>query len=191
MKNGCKVYKRAGITHVCYKGLHYAPPKDTNSVIDREQRVVLSRSELPEYVIVTQGATQEAWVKTVIGDDNPSGYATKKGTEKSPKKVKEPKKEKAPKNSGTVLKLLTPELRASMNLPSDEDVDKMIVLTAPKDAALDILRVCWANWLRVTEVNNRNLVPFAGLNYADEEATSKIHDLGAALAILFNGVYVR
>lgn len=195
MKQGCKVYKRAGITHVCYKGFHYAPKAGEHAIgvtsIGLKDRVLIDVSVEPDAVAVQQGSTIETWVKTVIGGDNPNGYALTEGKVKSPKKAKEPTEEKVDKKSGAILKLLTPELREAEKLPSDEDVDKMLALAAPNPDALAMMRVCWSNWLMITVKGNRNLVPFSEFNYEQEEDTLRVHLLGARLADVFKGVYSR
>ena len=191
MKQGCKVYKRAGITHVCYKGFHYAP-KDGATNIDASGRVDLEDATGVGCVIVAQSdGLTETWVQTVIGGDNPNGYALAKGKVKSPKKAKELTDEKVDKKTGAIVKLLTPELRKAENIPSDEDVDKMLQLAAPNPDALAMLRVCWSNWLMITAPGNRNLVPFSEFLYEQEEDTLRVHLLGARLADVFKGVYSR
>ena len=193
MKQGCKVYKRAGITHVCYKGFHFAP-KDGKTFVILNDRVIIMPSETPDAVMVqtcSQGHTPEEWVKTVIGDDNPNGYALGEGKEKSPKKAKEPKEEKLQKKTGAILKLLTPEREKELGLPSADDVDKMLQIAAPNPDALAMLRVCWSNWCQITAPGNRNLVPFSEFLYEQEEDTLRVHLLGAKLADLFKGVYSR
>jgi hypothetical protein len=191
MKQGCKVYKRAGITHVCYKGFHYAPP-DGKTNIDTKGHVDLEDASSEKCVVVAQSdGLTEVWVQTVIGNDNPKGYALGEGKEKSPKKAKEPKEEKLQKKTGAILKLLTPEREKELGLPSADDVDKMLQIAAPNTDALSMLRVCWSNWLQITAPGNRNLTPFSEFLYEREEDTLRVHLLGAKLADLFKSVYSR
>jgi hypothetical protein len=198
MKQGCKVYRRAGVTHVCYKGFHYAP-KDDKTFVLHTDRVIITPGENPDVVMVqtcNQGHSPEEWAKTVIGDDNPLGYAQKPG-DNSPKKQREPKKAKEDKKSGdapkgTVVKLLTPELRASSGLPSDEEIDVLFTGFAKNPDALAVMRAIWGNWLRDPSPKSRAFKnPFVGLTYDDKEHTESVRNLGAALGEQFKDVYVR
>lgn len=194
MKQGCKVYKRAGVTHVCYRGFHCAPFGETK--INIKERVDLDDGDQCDSVKVIQGSISEVWVRTVIGDDNPLGYAQKPG-DNSPKKPKEQKKAKEDKKSGdapkgTVVKLLTPELRASSGLPSDEEIDALFTGLAKSPDALAVMRAIWGNWLRDPSPKSRAFKnPFVGLTYDDKEHTESVRNLGAALGEQFKDVYVR
>lgn len=204
MKQGCKVYKRAGVIHVCYKGFHYAPSGSATFVLLTD-RVIITPCDSPDAVSVQAcnklGCSMEVWVKTVIGDDNPLGYAQKPG-DNSPKKPKEPKKAKDAKKSkdedgtlranGTVMSLLTDERRAEMGLWTDAEIDTTFVAIAKNPDALAVMRAIWDGWLRDPSVKSRAFAnPFGGLTYDDPDQTIRVRELGSSLGDRFKAVYIR
>jgi hypothetical protein len=190
MKEGCKVYKRAGVVHVCFKGRHYAPSKlvDPVTKIDPKSLVRLLASGYPNQVIVVQGSIVEEWLRTVIGNDDPTGYAKSKGKPAKKAMVAKVRTEREkPEAAPTVPRAITWTKRG---LPTVEEVDEQICAAAPNPDALAIMRVCWHNWFYSTVDGNRNTVPFAGLQWPDSDATERVRALGRKLAGQFKDTFL-
>jgi hypothetical protein len=181
-----KVYKRAGIVHVCYKGSHFAPEGGTTTITLKNDVFVTASAEGPDYVVVARGTHVESWVRTVIGNDDPKGYTKGKG---KPEKNAKVAKVKAAKGKRETAPSVPKAIVWKKNgLPSMDEVDEQIRAASPTTEALLIMQVCWHNWFHATSPGNRNLVPFAGLQWPDKDATERVHALGRKLASQFKDI---
>lgn len=188
-KQGCKVYKRAGITHVCYKGFHYAPVDALPTSFDINDRVDIDDNPgFADTVLVAQGGKPaEIWAKTVVGDDDPSGYAKGSGE----KKQREPKVAKPTvRKSNSSDNVKAPKVVRTGTM-TEPEADELIKRVAPNPNALKVMQVCWHNWLRCTVPGNRSLTPFAGFQWPDQDATEAVQALGRRLAEQFADAPVK
>lgn len=178
-----KVYKRAGIIHVCYKGAHFAPDEGTTAIALKDDVLVTASAAGADYVVVERGTHVESWIRTVIGSDDPKGYTKGKGKPEKKAKVAKVRAAKGKREAApTVPKTI---VWKEKGLPSMEEVDEQIRAASPTPQALSIMQVCWHNWFHATAEGNRNLVPFAGLQWPDKDVTERVHALGRKLASQF------
>lgn len=172
-----KVYKRAGIIHVCHKGAHYAPEYGETRVTTKDRVCVVQTGE--NEVQVDLGNYTETWVRTVVGNDSPDGYArkAKKGRKKGRKATKARPRKRPERPT------VTRKLAGEGGRPTLEEVDAMIVEACPNDQALGVMRACWENWYHPS--SDRRLGLMQGLHWISRNDTSQVRELGQKLMKLF------
>ena len=180
VKQGTKVYKRAGIIHVCWKGSHYAPKGDVTNI---ELGLADLDDESGE-LVVQQNGVSETWYQRVIGNDvNKTVKTPKKNVAKAAKVTKPKNSEKNSEGGEKPKKSIVWTVT-----PSEQEALDMIREVAP-ETVYPSLAQTWSNWYRVTMRGNRNHVLFSRVEYSDEEVEAKIRAVGAKLTSMFKDVY--
>jgi hypothetical protein len=180
VKQGTKVYKRAGIIHVCWKGSHYAPKGDVTNIELDLADLCDDSGEL----FVKQGVITETWYQRVIGDDaKKAPKATKKNVVKAAKVTKPKNSEKNSEGGEKAKKSIVWTVT-----PSEQEALDMIREVAPT-SVYPMLAQTWSNWYRITMKGNRNHVLFSRVEYSDEEVEAKIRAVGAKLTSMFKDVF--
>ena len=166
-----KVYKRAGIIHICFKGALYALGSRTSQITVKDKVDVIAHPGNVNHVTVSVPDTSicETWSMTEIG---------------SPRKASR----SAPRHNGGSTKAQTEKpteahrkLTGEDGRPTADDVDVMLTRTSPNDIALSVMRACWANWYD----SDRHLDLMQELRWFDKNDTSCVKDLGAQLMEMF------
>ena len=169
-----KVYRRAGITHVCFNGGHYAPERGETLITTSDRVVVVpAPATSSDWVQVDLGNHIETWVRTVIGND----------VQKAPETFPRPKKVglRPTRTKRPEPPTVTRKQAGQDNRPTLDEVDAMLVEAAPNKLALDVMRACWENWYE----SDRRLDLMQGLNWVSKDDTAQVRDLGKRLIALF------
>ncbi len=174
-----KVYKRAGIIHLCMNGAHYAPKGSTCwSAGDRVLVAPIAPDQVDVRSLTDPLGVPETWVITVIGNDGPRKAPktpkVKKGG--NPKVDNRKPQGTSQEQAGTVIKEPGKD-----GLPTMAEVNDMLVETAPNDIALDVMRACWNNWVD----SDRRLNLMGGLRWVSKDDTSQVKALGEKLMKVF------
>lgn len=172
-----KVYKRAGIIHMCWKGAHYAAPAGVKTVFQAGDLITVSHSLNQDTVLGISaygdpGLTEE-WVRTVIGKD---AEKAPEGPAKTQKVGQRRARPVTPETSPVTRKEV-----GQPGLPTAREVDTMLVEAAPNDVALEVMRVAWVNW----HVSDRRLNLMGGMQWTALGDTRKVKALGEKLMGLF------